>query len=125
MSRSKDTGEHIRNDFDNPENPEGQDVSETPEHPGGTEDPEGRPPEGGGETNGLSIEEHAEKLKVGKPIVAAVMQAEGWAAGKRVTEAVFKTAIDTFLNAPMNGEQRPPESGKEKPPEGVNSNGTA
>jgi hypothetical protein len=51
----------------------------------------------------LTIEEHAERLHIGKPVFAAVMQTERWAGGKKVSEAVFKRAVEGFLNAPMGG----------------------
>jgi hypothetical protein len=114
MSRSKDNGEYPA-DFDNPA---GQVPPETPEQPGAPDaPPEPETPEAGGAGELKSIEEHAEKLKEGKPILAAVMQAEKWAAGKKVTEDVFKTAVDAFLNGPMGGKKKPPEKGAE-PPEG-------
>jgi hypothetical protein len=110
---------------DNPENPEGQGGSETPEDVDGQDDSENKPPETGGEPGLLAIEEHAEKLKVSKPVFAAVKQAEGWAAGKKVTETEFKTAMDAFLKAPMDGKERPPENGKQEPRKEINNNGTA
>ncbi|MDR1587305.1 MAG: hypothetical protein LBS57_07620 [Treponema sp.] len=58
----------------------------------------------------LTIEEHAERLHVDKPVFAAVMQTERWASGKKVPEAVFKKAVEGFLNAPMGG-IKPPEGG--------------
>jgi hypothetical protein len=103
------------------DNPDGQGSS------GGQDDPEKKPPE----KSGLAtIEELAEKLKVGKPILAAVKQSEGWAGGKRVTEEAFKAAIDAFLKAPMGvgkekpkeGETKPPEGGEQNPPKEINSN---
>lgn len=53
----------------------------------------------------LAIEEHAKRLKVDAPIFAAVMQTERWANGKKVPEAVFKQAVEGFLNAPMGGKK--------------------
>ncbi|MDR2784812.1 MAG: hypothetical protein LBB83_02740 [Treponema sp.] len=114
MSKSKESGEA---EF---ASPAGQVPPETPEYPGGedvAENPAERvPPESGGEPDLQTIEEYAKTLKTGKPILAAIMEAERWAAGKKVTEDVFKTAVDTFLNGPMNGERNAP---KEK------NNGTA
>jgi hypothetical protein len=131
MSRSKENGEQIPADFDTAEKPEdqatperpeysgGEDVAENPadqappetaEQSGGEDAPERsaeQAPEGGGEPDLQTIEEYAEKFKTGKPILAAIMEAEGWAAGKKVTEEVFKTAVETFLNGPMNGERNP------------------
>jgi hypothetical protein len=51
----------------------------------------------------LTIEEHARRLHIDKPVFAAVMQTERWAGGKKVPEAVFKQAVEGFLNAPMGG----------------------
>ena len=119
MSRSKENGEQLPADFDYPD---GQEQTETPEQPGNqdvSEEPAGQvPPEEGMEPGLRTIEEHAEKLKVSKPVFAAVKQEEGWAAGKKVTETAFKAAMDTFLKAPMDGKERPPESGKQEIPEG-------
>ena len=50
-----------------------------------------------------TIEEHRENLGIGAPVFAAVMQSEGWAAGKKVPEATFIKAVETFLGAPMGG----------------------
>jgi len=91
-------------------NNEEQPVTETdPVTPNGN----GQPGEGSGSVapNGTpakkpdlpTIEEHSQNLGVDAPVFAAVMQAEGWAAGKRVTEAVFKEAVKSFLGAPMGG----------------------
>ncbi|MDR1128208.1 MAG: hypothetical protein LBL20_02760 [Treponema sp.] len=137
MPRSKDNGEYAPADFDNPEIPEGQELSEAPEGLSGQDDPENPGGQGASETpdnpgsqdnsaheppekSGLvTIEELAEKLKVGKPVLAAVKQSEGWAEGKKVPETVFKAAVDAFLGAPMGGKTEPPEEGGEqKPSEG-------
>lgn len=48
-----------------------------------------------------TIEEHAKQQQVTPSILAAVMQAEQWAAGKTVTETAFKEAVHRFLSAPM------------------------
>jgi hypothetical protein len=48
-----------------------------------------------------TIEEHAREQQVASSILAAVMQAEQWAAGKTVTETAFKAAVKSFLSAPM------------------------
>jgi 2-keto-4-pentenoate hydratase len=64
------------------------------------------PAEGGiksGDPAVLTVEEHAERLKIDRPVFAAVMQTERWASGKKVPEAVFKKAVEGFLNAPMGG----------------------
>jgi hypothetical protein len=129
MSRSKENGGQAPADFEKPED------QETPESTGGQDNPgdaEGQSPEAlensGDQDNSpneppeasglVTIEELAEKLKVGKPVLAAVKQSEGWAAGKKVTEAVFKTATDAFLGAPMGGKAETPKEGEAKPPEG-------
>jgi hypothetical protein len=49
----------------------------------------------------LAVEEHAKRLGVAPSILAAVMQSQNWAAGKKITEAVFKDAVSAFLGAPM------------------------
>jgi hypothetical protein len=130
MSKSKENGEHTPADFENPEvqetpegsgsqdNPgdaEGQGSPEAPEHSGGQDDPQNEPPE---ESGLVTIEELAEKLKVGKPVLAAVKQSEGWSEGKKVTEPVLKTAVETFLGAPMGGKAETPKEGEAKLPEG-------
>jgi hypothetical protein len=129
MSRSKENGEQAPADFEKPEDqetPEGSGIQdnpgdveglgspEAPERSGGQDDPQNEP----SEESGLeTIEELAEKLKVGKPILAAVKQSEGWSEGKKVTEPVFKTAIDAFLGAPMGGKAETPKEGEAKLPE--------
>jgi hypothetical protein len=50
-----------------------------------------------------AVEEHAAALGVSAPVFAAVKQANGWAAGKKVEKAVFEKAVKGFLNAPMGG----------------------
>ncbi|MDR0710363.1 MAG: hypothetical protein LBF77_09885 [Spirochaetaceae bacterium] len=141
MSREKESGEPSAAEYENPaeavppEMPEEQGGPErpaeevppvkTPEKSGGEDNPENKPPETGGEGGLVSIEEHAERLKVSKPILAAVMQSEGWATGKAVTEKVFKAAIDAFLNAPMGGKPEPLKDGDQNPPKEINSNGAA
>lgn len=51
----------------------------------------------------LTIEEHRKNLNIGSPVFAAVMQAQNWAAGKKIPEAQFKEAVEAFLGAPMGG----------------------
>ena len=70
-----------------------------------TPDPENKPMSGGDSplSDSLTIEEHQENLNISKPVFAAVMQAEGWAAGKKVPETLFKKAVENFLGAPMGG----------------------
>jgi len=53
----------------------------------------------------FTIEEHARRLNIDAPVFAAVMQTERWANGKKVPEAVFKQAVEGFLNAPMGGKK--------------------
>lgn len=50
-----------------------------------------------------AIEEHAAALKISAPVFAAVKQANGWAAGKKVKKEEFQKAIDGFLKAPIGG----------------------
>ena len=50
-----------------------------------------------------TIEEHKENLGIKAPVFAAVMQAEGWAGGKRIPEADFKKAVESFLGSPIGG----------------------
>jgi hypothetical protein len=49
------------------------------------------------------VEEHARRNKTPAPVFAAVMEAEGWAGGKRVPEAEFQKAVDRFLKGPAGG----------------------
>jgi hypothetical protein len=123
MPKPKEAGEQIPAEFGNPAEA-APDVM--PEERGGPEGPAGEapPPEtpaAGGEQELLAIEEHAAKLKVSKPIVAAIMQAEGWAEGKKVTKTAFLAANDAFLNGPMGGKKEPPKAGEQRPPEGDKS----
>jgi hypothetical protein len=60
-------------------------------------------PDKGSEKKVLTIEEHKKNLNVDAPVFAAVIQAKGWAGGKKVPEAVFKRAVEDFLGAPMGG----------------------
>jgi hypothetical protein len=50
-----------------------------------------------------AVEEHAAEMKVSAPVFAAVRQANGWAAGKKVERSDFEKAVKGFLNAPMGG----------------------
>jgi hypothetical protein len=92
-------------------NPSGENADVSNPDQGGGGSPPDNPPDPGNDTppdsgEGLpAIEEHAKNLQVGAPVFAAVMQAEGWAAGKRIPEAAFTTAVEAFLNAPMGGKQ--------------------
>jgi len=50
-----------------------------------------------------TIEEHKKNLNISAPVFAAVIQAKGWASGKKVPVAVFQKAVKDFLGAPMDG----------------------
>ena len=72
---------------------------------------------GDGETSSpefCTIEEHAKRLKTPTSVFAAVMQTRKWAAGKKVTETEFKTAVEEFLGAPIGGKKAPPPENKEQ-----------
>lgn len=51
----------------------------------------------------LAIEEHAVRLQISAPVFQAVMQAQNWAAGKKVEKTEFEKAVNAFLNAPIGG----------------------
>ncbi len=51
----------------------------------------------------LPIEEHAARLYIAAPIFAAVMQAQNWAAGKKVEKIEFEKAVKAFLSNPIGG----------------------
>ena len=51
----------------------------------------------------LAVEEHAANLQISAPVFQAVMQAQNWAAGKKVEKAEFEKAVKAFLNAPIGG----------------------
>jgi len=51
----------------------------------------------------LTIEEHRKNLNISAPVFAAVIQAKGWASGKRVPVEIFEKAVKNFLGAPMDG----------------------
>lgn len=51
----------------------------------------------------LAVEEHAVSLQISAPVFQAVMQAQNWAAGKKVEKNEFEEAVNAFLNAPMGG----------------------
>jgi hypothetical protein len=118
MSR-EESWEQIPAEFENPA--EEVPPVETSEKSDGGDNPENKPPETGEEGGMASIEEHAGRLKISKPILAAIMQSEGWAAGKNVTAKVFKAAIDAFLSAPIGGKPEPVKDGEQKPTEGDKS----
>ena len=50
-----------------------------------------------------AVEEHAAALGVSAPVFAAVKQARGWAAGKKLEKWEFEKAVNSFLRAPMGG----------------------
>jgi hypothetical protein len=50
-----------------------------------------------------TIEEHKKNLNISAPVFAAVIQAKGWASGKKVLLADFQRAVEDFLGAPMDG----------------------
>jgi hypothetical protein len=95
------------------------------QNPGGAPSPEGNPDskddpkskkKDGDKKDGielLTVEELAMRQSIAAPIFAAVLQSENWVSGKKVTEMVFKGAVDAFLNAPMGG-KKPPEKKEEK-----------
>lgn len=49
------------------------------------------------------IEEHARNMNLPKSVLAAVMEAQGWAEGKAVPEETLREAVQTFLKGPMGG----------------------
>lgn len=51
----------------------------------------------------LAIEEHAVRLQISAPVFQAVMQAQNWAACKKVEKTEFEKAVNAFLNAPIGG----------------------
>jgi hypothetical protein len=53
----------------------------------------------------FTIEELAAREGVKAAEFAAVMQAEKWAPGKKVTVAAFKGALAAFLRGPMGGKR--------------------
>ena len=55
----------------------------------------------------FAVEELAKRQNIADPIFVAVLQSEQWVSGKKVTETVFKAAVETFLNAPMGGKKLP------------------
>ena len=50
----------------------------------------------------LPIEEHRAKLGIGRPVFAGVCAANGWRAGRTMTEAEFCSAVKAFTGAPMS-----------------------
>ena len=71
--------------------------------PGGNNAPPANQPPPDKKPGVLTIEEHRKNLNIDIPVFAAVMQAEGWAAGKKIPEAAFKRAVEAFLGASMGG----------------------
>jgi hypothetical protein len=89
----------------------GEESGNNSDSPAGGESPGGEVKAAGPQT--LPAEEHAKEAKTPASVFAAVMQAQGWAAGKKVTAEEYKKAVEAFLGAPMGGEKPP-----EKLPEG-------
>jgi 2-methylaconitate cis-trans-isomerase PrpF len=52
-----------------------------------------------------AIEAHATTMNLPKSVLVAVMQAQGWASGKEVSEETFREAVRAFLEGPMGGSQ--------------------
>lgn len=52
-----------------------------------------------------AIEEHAKTLNVSAPVFAAVVEANAWAAGKKIERRDFEKAVKDFLNAPAGRRQ--------------------
>jgi hypothetical protein len=50
-----------------------------------------------------AIEEHARALNVSVPVFAAVVQANKWAAGKKIERRDFEKGVKDFLDAPVGG----------------------
>ena len=66
----------------------------------------GSPPPQGNPDEVLTIEEHQKNRGIDLPVFHAVMQAEDWAASKKVPLAVFQEAVENFLGAPMGGQKK-------------------
>jgi hypothetical protein len=74
--------------------------------PPGNPEPDEKDPDEKDNPEGLfTIEEYAERLRIDKPVFAAVMQAEKWAAGKKVPEADFKKLSKVFFPPLWEGEK--------------------
>mgnify|MGYP005838633067 FL=1 len=56
---------------------------------------------GGGKRELFTIEELAAKHATPSWVFAGVKVAQGWGAGKRVSEAEYKRAVDQFKRGPM------------------------
>jgi hypothetical protein len=68
----------------------------------------GQPNEGqSGKPSPETVEKLAKRLEVSAPVFAAVMQMQGWASGKTVSEDEFKKAVEAFLGAPISGVKTP------------------
>lgn len=50
-----------------------------------------------------SIEIFREEQKIPDAVFEGVKAANGWKAGRQVEETVFKSAVEDFLNAPIDG----------------------
>ena len=51
----------------------------------------------------LTIEEHKKNHGIDDSVFQAVIQYKGWAGGKKIPEAVFADAVQSFLGASMGG----------------------
>jgi hypothetical protein len=96
-----------------PGTPENQDNLGDPGASAGRGDPGDGEKDETKKPSGLdTVEDHAERGALPASVFAAVMQAQNWAAGKRVPAEEFKQAVDAFLKAPMGG-RKPPEGEKQ------------
>ncbi|GHT56955.1 hypothetical protein AGMMS50268_13330 [Spirochaetia bacterium] len=76
--------------------------------PDGNPNPNNDPPSKEEDGNDLlTVEEHAKRQNIDTPIFVAVLQSEQWFNGKKVTETVFKAAVEAFLKGPMAGKKLP------------------
>ncbi len=60
----------------------------------------------------FTIEQLRSEKKVNRAIFAGVCAAQGWKAGKTVTEAEFLAAVKQFTGAPMSGAPHKKEATK-------------
>ena len=66
----------------------------------------GSEPDKGKGKNVLAIEEHQKTLNIAAPVFEAVMKAKGWVREKKVSEAVFKKAVEECLKAQSEGAEK-------------------
>lgn len=52
-----------------------------------------------------TIENLADKTKTSDSVLVGIMAAQGWKAGKKVSENVFKSAKEKFLGARTDGKE--------------------